>query len=150
VQQCQTLIHESVQRTMKQVQHRDLGVMVKQLRHRLHTISENEQTNTLKLLRQAQANGDEQQMLEALETHNRRLINKILHLPLSTLEQTDGAGPMGFYAAALKRLFDLPGGPASDTPEHPEALGSGDSTEMPKTRNPSEPRNDPEPHPSKA
>ena len=48
-----------------------------------------------------------------LAEHNRRLINKILHVPLQQLKRAEGedgdaAEPsLGFYAAALRRLFDL-------------------------------------------
>ena len=36
-----------------------------------------------------------------------RLINKILHLPLDVLDRRHTDAPIGYYAAALQRLFKL-------------------------------------------
>jgi len=128
---CNAIITPAVDQCMKQVQHRDVGVMIKHLRQKLHDLGDLEQERTLRLLQRAMVSGDTDGAERALEQHTRRLINKVLHLPLSTLEQTEGPAPLGFYAAALRRLFDLPERPDEPTakptkplPDTPDAQAS--------------------------
>jgi len=108
IDKCNAIITPAVDQCMKQVQHRDVGVMIKHLRHKLHTIGKAEQERTLKRLKRAVADGDEAAIEQVLDQHTTRLINKVLHMPLSALEKTDGPAPLGFYAGALRRLFELP------------------------------------------
>ena len=90
---------------MGEIRHRDLGKLVKQLRTRLVTIADQEQERTQrKLAAQGVVN---ERHDDVIREHNHRLINKILHLPLSQLDRSDPDAPVGFYAAALRRLFDL-------------------------------------------
>jgi len=137
VDKCHAIITPAVDQCMKQVQHRDVGVMIKHLRRKLHDLGGLEQERTQKLLSRAIESGDTEAAEQALEQHTRRLINKVLHLPLSTLEQTDGPAPLGFYAAALRRLFDLPERldepPGQEADEQPDEPTHRDNAETPDT-----------------
>ncbi|MEX0884855.1 MAG: glutamyl-tRNA reductase [Phycisphaeraceae bacterium] len=141
VEHCQAHVAHAVAQTMRQVQHRELGQLIRRLRHQLHEIGALESRRTARKLlapiltppatpatpatsaTSAIDGGDdivgsEEQLIEALlEEHTHRLINKILHLPLSQIEAADESASLGFYAAALRRLFDL----EDDTPPDDDA-----------------------------
>ncbi|XAL99167.1 glutamyl-tRNA reductase [Phycisphaeraceae bacterium D3-23] len=111
---CERILHDACARCMGEIRHRDLGALVKQLRTRLERIADDEQQRTQRKLA---AQGVENERHDAvIKEHNHRLISKILHLPLSQLDRTDPDAPLGFYAAALRRLFDL-----EDEPTLPDA-----------------------------
>lgn len=104
-------------RCMTTIQTRDVGQLIRQLRHRLHDIGDLEHERTLsKLLHVFAEEGtphtslssDQRDAVEAiLNEHTRRMINKVLHLPLSQINKEADTTPRGFYAGALRRLFDL-------------------------------------------
>lgn len=124
VERCRATLRGEVRMCMNQVQHQDIGRMVRVLRQRLHGIGDAERDRTIRKLRSVHPAGYEQQMNTLLDEHTRRLINKILHLPLSRLDHSDPEAPLGFYAAALRRLFDL-------EPEASDAPASRDDTDNP-------------------
>lgn len=150
VEQCEKLLFEAVRACMHDIQHRDIGQLIKALRTRLHEIGEIEQERTLRKL--ASARPDEAS--DVLEEHTRRLINKILHLPLRQLDSRQTDAPLGFYAAALRRLFDLhtegepeagltaddaattPPAPADEPTAHPERNDAERSPHLGSTCNP--------------
>ncbi len=103
-QDCERHVAAAVTACMSQITHADLGQLIRQLRAKLHDIGQDERERTLKKLGQSP---DPEALDSALDEHTHRLINKILHMPLSQLNQHDGGTPLGFYAAALRRLFDL-------------------------------------------
>jgi len=104
VARCNRILDDAVRSCMSEVQHRDVGVLIKALRHRLHALGEAENERTAKRL--ASASTPEQRQA-VLDEHTHRLINKVLHIPLSQLDQRQADAPLAFYAAALRRLFDL-------------------------------------------
>ncbi|MFW6336947.1 MAG: hypothetical protein ACOC3G_07445, partial [Phycisphaeraceae bacterium] len=106
---------EAATACMAEVQHRDVGQLVRELRRRLHDIGNEERARTRRKA-QRLAPHDDDALEELLNEHTHRLINKILHLPLSQLDARDDSRPLGFYAAALRRLFDLD----SPRPPRPE------------------------------
>ena len=114
VDQCEGLLQQHVERCMGEIRHRDVGRLVKQLRDRLHDIARQEQDRTARKLAALNGQSTPAALQELLEQHNHRLVNKILHLPLSQLDRRDPEASLGFYAAALRRLFDL-----HDQPEMP-------------------------------
>lgn len=114
VQEAEVLLRGHIDRCMGEIRHRDVGQLVKQLRQRLHDIAEAEQGRTAKKLASLNGQSTEQAVEDLLAQHNHRLVNKILHLPLSQLDRSDPDVSMGFYAAALRRLFDL-----QDQPDMP-------------------------------
>jgi len=138
IEACEQRLAEAVGRCMMAVQHRDVGQLVRQLRHRLHDLGELETQRTLRKL--ASAGNDPAALGRALEEHTQRLINKILHLPLSQINQHDADAPLGFYAAALRRLFDLeetidapPEAPPPEVPQPEATQPPGDSHAPPVT-----------------
>lgn len=98
------LLARRVTQCLNQIQHRHLGRLVKALRGRLHDIGRQERQRTLRKLQTARSPGE---LAEALDLHTHRLINKILHLPISQLDARRAETSLSFYAAALRRLFDL-------------------------------------------
>ena len=121
IEQCEQMLFEAVGGCMYQIQHNDVGHLIKQLRKRLHDMGEIEHDRTLKKL----AASDPQNMSDVLEEHTQRLINKILHMPLSQLDDRNTEAPLGFYAAALRRLFQLD----EDASVPPEKTDEKNSTE---------------------
>ena len=104
VARCNTMLDAAVRSCMSEVQHRDVGVLIKALRHRLHVLGAAENERTARRLAAAETPAQKQSVLEE---HTHRLINKVLHIPLSQLDQRQADAPLAFYAAALRRLFDL-------------------------------------------
>ncbi len=101
---CEQLITHAAAVCMNQVRHADLGQLIRRLRTKLHDMGDIESQRTLRKLAQ---NSDPGEVEEALNEHTRRLINKFLHLPLEQLDRHKPDAPLGFYAAAIRRLFDL-------------------------------------------
>ncbi|MFW5682444.1 MAG: glutamyl-tRNA reductase [Phycisphaeraceae bacterium] len=112
---CEAMALEAATACMAEVQHRDVGQLVRELRRRLHDIGNEERARTRRKA-QRLAPHDDDALEELVNEHTHRLINKILHLPLSQLDARDDSRPLGFYAAALRRLFDLD----SPRPPRPE------------------------------
>ena len=109
VGQCESILFEAVRQCMSQIRHRDIGQLIHSLREKLNNIALAEQQRTTKKLStiEAQPNQLAQRLPEALDEFSHRLINKILHLPLSQLDHKNHDAPLGFYAAALRKLFDI-------------------------------------------
>lgn len=125
IDRCEALVRGAAERCLGAAQHQDLGALVRQLRNKLLTIGEAERERTQRKMQALHAAGRYDQIDKLLDEHTHRLINKVLHLPLSRLEgkgkrsatpspgepkeaaESGGEVPMGFYAAALRRLFDL-------------------------------------------
>ncbi len=105
VKACEALIKESAQKCLTQLQHRDVGQVIRALRTKLHAVGEAEMLRTGRKLASQGASAEE--IARILEEHNHRLINKILHIPLSKLDTSDHQAPIGYYASALKKLFEL-------------------------------------------
>lgn len=97
------IINEKVRLCLSQIQHRDIGHLIKQLRTKLHKIGEMELERTNHKIQDA----SQEQLEQIIEQHTQRVINKILYMPLSELNDKRAEAPLGFYAAALRRLFHL-------------------------------------------
>ena len=131
VAQCEKILLEAVRACMAEVQNRDVGQLIRALRHRLHELARIEQERTARKLDGVAESAEIQALLEE---HTHRLVNKILHLPLSQLDRRQPDAPLGFYAAALRRLFDLD--ESLEALKHPE---SPESPETPDTPEPAPP-----------
>ncbi len=168
IERCELLVRDAAERCVGAGQHQEVGTLVRQLRQKLQAIGEDEKQRTRRKLaairgpdhgRDASAADESDRIDRLLDEHTHRLINKVLHLPLSRLDpkggktrdpdaagaelakgftllqtpasesqnetrvgstENNGAGegttgvvsqgggvPLGFYAAALRRLFDL-------------------------------------------
>ena len=105
VNDAHTMISQHARDCFTQLQHQDVGRLIHALRNRLHDIGVQESSRTL---RKAAAMGIDEQALESLMNEfSHRVVNKILHMPLNRLKERDHDTPLGFYAAALRRLFEL-------------------------------------------
>ena len=111
VERCEAQLLDQAQACLRQIQHRDVGRLIRQLRRRLHDIGELEQQRTHRKLASLSTLDDEA-VSQLLDQHTHRIINKILHLPLSQLGHKQPGAPLSFHAAALRRLFNL------DDPDH--------------------------------
>lgn len=129
VAEAEGLLRTQIDRCMGEIRHRDVGRLVKQLRQRLHDIAEEEYGRTAKKLASLNGKSTEQAIEDLLAQHNHRLVNKILHLPLSQLDRSAPDATLGFYAAALRRLFDLkdrPDMPLQDAEDAASGLNTGE------------------------
>ncbi len=106
VEQCERMVFDAVRSCMATVQHRDVGLLIRALREKLHDFAKSERERSLKKIGGGE-DGDAAEFAKLLEEHDHRLVNKILHLPLQQLDPKNPDAPLGFFAAALKRLFDL-------------------------------------------
>lgn len=122
VSEAEALLRGHIDRCMGEIRHRDVGRLVKQLRQRLQDIAQEEQGRTAKKLVNLNGQSTEEAVEDLIAQHNHRLVNKILHLPLSQLDRSDPDASMGFYAAALRRLFDL-----QDQPDMPAEEDSAET-----------------------
>ncbi len=104
---CRAQVRGAASVCINQVQHQDIGRLIRALRTRLHDLADDERQRTTRKLSHCVSAEHTRQIEALLDEHTRRLINKVLHLPLSRLDDTDPEAPLGFYAAALRRLFDL-------------------------------------------
>ncbi len=132
VSRCEQMVLEQVRATLAQIRHNDVGQLIRQLRQKLHGLGATEHRRTLNKLASA-SSGD---VPALLEQHTQRLINKILHVPVSQMDQSDPEAPLAFYAAALRRLFDLeeqaqtevdPAGRAEDALAEPHEVPTEDA-----------------------
>ncbi len=123
VQTADAMLLEAAQACMTQVQNRDLGQLIALLRHRLHDLGQAESQRTLRRMATLHPAGIDPKMQAMLDEHNHRLINKILHMPVSRLDRRNANAPLAFYAAALRRLFAL-----DDTEGHDEPNNDQDRT----------------------
>lgn len=112
-QRAQVMVREAAEGCMLHIQNHDIGRMVLALRTRLHDIGKVEQDRTLARMRTA----DPEQIEHLLQEHTQRLINKVLHLPLRQLDRRQPASALGFFAAALTKLFDLGNSKAHTEPQ---------------------------------
>ena len=105
IEACEAMLDAAVKACLSEVQHQDIGRLIRLLRTRLHELGDSEKQRSVNKL---VAGGlDHDLAEELLDEHTTRLINKVLHLPLSRLDVRDRDAPLGFYTAALRRLFDL-------------------------------------------
>ncbi len=114
---CERMITDAATACMNQVRHNDLGQLIRRLRSKLHDLGDDETERTLRKLTHY---GDADELEAVLNEHTQRLINKVLHIPLGQLDRHKPDAPLGFYAAALRRLFDMAEPDNHITPGIPE------------------------------
>lgn len=107
VEQCEKMVFDAVRSCMATVQHRDVGVLIRALREKLHDYAKAERERSIKKLSTTPMDDNAEAIEKLLEEHDHRLVNKILHLPLQQLDTKNPDAPLGFLAAALRRLFAL-------------------------------------------
>jgi len=85
---CEAEIHQAVRQVVTQVRHADVGRLVRQLRGRLSAIATEEERRLVRKLR----NADPDEVDALVRQHSHRVVNKILHLPLSQLHAPEAGG----------------------------------------------------------
>ncbi len=134
IEVCEKMVFDEVRQCIAQLRNHDVGQLIRALKHKLHDLGLAEQKRTGRKLAACDPQDLPQALSALLEEHTRRLINKILHLPLSQLDRRRDDAPLGFYAAALRRLFDLEDGlliapTAADTDEE-KSCGAEPTTDL--------------------
>ena len=132
VEQCEAMVFDAVRACLASIQHRDVGHLIKALREKFHGLAATERERTLKKLAATPMDDLAPTVKAALEEHDHRLLNKILHMPLSQLNQKDPNAPMGFFAAALRQLFNLEDESAGVNPAAPAEPSEVKPTEIAK------------------
>lgn len=112
--ECTAIIEPAAAKCYADVQNQDVHDLIRRLRQRMEEMGQAETERTQNRLRQA----DPQRAGQILDEHTHRLIGKILHQPLSALDQQPAA-QVALLAAALRRLFDLGNEEDLDQPEQP-------------------------------
>lgn len=107
LEQCEQIVRDAVSACYEQLQNRDISELIRKLRELMHDISEVERSRTLRKIESSDAMAIPDAVREILKEHNHRMINKILHMPMHQLNNGGSDVPLGFYAAALRRLFGL-------------------------------------------
>lgn len=99
--EAESIIEQAVGEAYALIQSGDVNDMIRRLRRQLHGFGQAESQRTLSKL----AGADSEEFDRILAEHTHRLINKILHRPISELNRGTSA-QAALYAAALRRLFD--------------------------------------------
>ncbi|MEM9751808.1 MAG: glutamyl-tRNA reductase [Planctomycetota bacterium] len=129
IARCEERLAADAAACLTRVRNREIGQLIRQLRVRMHDIADAERDRSHRKLAALSADTTQTDQLEQLiEEHGRRLINKVLHLPLQQLDARRDDVALGFYAAALRRLFDLHELPRPHEKDqtHPEKQNPGD------------------------
>ncbi len=100
----QRIITEETQRLLVDLNHRATGPVIKRLREHAQQIKRDELERLLPKLR---ALGGEPAMQKEIEKSLDRLINKLLHPPLSSLKEDAAEGHQKGLVKALRELFRL-------------------------------------------
>lgn len=133
IQRCEQHIESAAHGCVNALQHRNVGQLVRQLRQKMQTLADVERERTatkLANLLDTNTTPPGERVEHILDEFGHRLINKVLHLPLRQMDTREGDVSLGFYAAALRRLFDLEDLPATEAPP-PTEPGGGDSGQSP-------------------
>ncbi|MEM7576224.1 MAG: glutamyl-tRNA reductase [Planctomycetota bacterium] len=124
---CEERIASDAAACLTRVRNREIGQLIRQLRSRLHNIADDERHRSQsKLAAFARDSQQAEQFEKLLAEHNQRLINKVLHLPLQQFDARRDDVALGFYAAALRRLFDLDNSSDQDATEAGHAARGGE------------------------
>ncbi len=130
VQACEAMLAVAVRSCVSQVQNQDIGHLIRSLKRRLHDLGRIERERTQRKLASSRPEDLARFLPQMMEEHTHRLINKILHLPLSHLDRCRPDQMLGFYAAALRVLFGL----SDDQPDSVQGVESRtDSTKPAST-----------------
>jgi glutamyl-tRNA reductase len=100
----QRIISEETQRLLTELNHRATGPVIKRLREHAQQIKQDELN---RLLPKLKALGGDPAMHKEIEKSLDRLINKLLHPPLSSLREDAAEGHQKGLVKALRELFRL-------------------------------------------
>jgi len=100
--EAELLVEQAVGECYALVQTGDVSDLIRRLRRQMHRIGRDETQRTINRLLAA----DPADFQQLLEEHTHRVVNKILHRPMSELGR-GGSRQAALYATAIRRLFDL-------------------------------------------
>jgi glutamyl-tRNA reductase len=107
IDSAQTIVAQHVDEFLLWNRSRQMGPIIDQLFKRYHAMAQEEVARTLNKMPNL-SDADREQLDELV----RRVVNKLLHDPISTLKQSDNSHtPAGPYLHALTKLFQLPDPP---------------------------------------
>ena len=113
VEHARRLVSDEVEKYLSWSRAREMGPLIDKLFARHHAIAQEEVARIL-------GPGASEEERKRAEELARRIVNKMLHDPVTTLRQSDGHGPETGYLHALEKLFRLerdtssPPGPIHD------------------------------------
>jgi glutamyl-tRNA reductase len=125
VEHAQRLVSAEVEKYVSWHRARDMGPIIDKLYQRHHELAREEVERTLNKF--PNATPADRQQLEELA---RRIVNKMLHDPVTTLRQSEGHGPGVGYLHAMEKLFRLENPDALESPAS-EPRASNDSAKTP-------------------
>ncbi len=99
--EAESIVEQAVGECYALVQQGDLSDLVRRLRRQLHRLGDEQNQRTVNKLLTADSDDYERLVTE----HTQRLVNRILHAPLSQLGGDSRQAAL--YATALRRLFEL-------------------------------------------
>jgi glutamyl-tRNA reductase len=106
IEACHAIIEPAVKQCVTALQHADSAETIKALRQHFFDLGQAETERTFKHIKTEGASPETRERIEAaIEEHTHRLINKILHPPVSKLSKHQNGADLD--AQALRRLFDL-------------------------------------------
>ncbi|MHC4994974.1 MAG: glutamyl-tRNA reductase, partial [Planctomycetota bacterium] len=106
IEACNALIEPAVEQCVAALRHADSAETIKSLRQRFFDLGHTETLRTFNHINTEGVTPETRQRIEAaIEEHTHRLINKILHPPVSKLSKHKNGADLD--AQALRRLFDL-------------------------------------------
>ncbi len=101
------MVEEHVQRFISWQQGRQLGPMIDRLYQQGHAAAEGELERFRGKLPESMSEGDKDQVAAASEEMARRLVNKLLHAPVSSLRDMPDPERHATYRHAVEKLFRL-------------------------------------------
>ncbi len=104
IEACERMVAQAAAECYAALQASDFNDLIRRLRERMHELGRQENERTANRLTAATP----ERVQEVLDEHTYRLLNKVLHRPISELGRADGS-QAAMYATALRRLFDLDG-----------------------------------------
>lgn len=119
---CESIVDTAVMDCYAAIQTGDFAELIELLRERIHEIAAAESQRTANKLAASDVDGD--QLRALLDEHAHRLVNKILHRPLSELRANTGT-QAAMYATALRRLFVLDDQQPEDLDDPEQTLRPG-------------------------
>ena len=107
VHACETLLNKAVSTCISQIQNQNIGQLIRSIKHKLHQLGLAEQQRTLKKLSSVTQADIVDSVSQIMEEHTHRLINKILHPPVSKINNHPTDITLELYADALRLVFGV-------------------------------------------
>ena len=104
-QRSEAMLRQAVASCVSELRNRDVGTLIRDLKRKLNDLARAERQRTERKMKSMGDGSLSADVGLLLEEHTHRLINKILHLPLSQLDSRKTGHAIGLYAQVLRELF---------------------------------------------